>query len=138
MDRAGDISVIGSFASAVTFGADLNQPANKLFAERFPVTLREIGFGLLVGWLLGVGLAIAVVVLRAWPPALLAGGISATLLSIPAPAHGRGQCHKGCEYSGLPWLDRSPRPASRSRSLPGARHRSRAGILLLQRAGAWG
>jgi ABC-type dipeptide/oligopeptide/nickel transport system permease component len=66
------------------FSRNLNQPANKLFAERFPVTLRETGFGLLVGWMLGVGLAIAVVVLRAWPVDLLAGGISATLLSIPA------------------------------------------------------
>jgi peptide/nickel transport system permease protein len=66
------------------FSRSLNQPARTLLAERFPVTLREIGIGLLLGWLLGLGLATSAVVLRAWPVDLLAGGISGTLLSIPA------------------------------------------------------
>jgi ABC-type dipeptide/oligopeptide/nickel transport system permease component len=39
------------------FSHSLNQPARKLFAQRLPVTLREIGIGLLFGWLLGLGLA---------------------------------------------------------------------------------
>jgi peptide/nickel transport system permease protein len=66
------------------FSHSLNQPARKLFAQRLPVTLREIGVGLSVGWLLGLGMATGVVVLRAWPMDLLASGVSATLLSIPA------------------------------------------------------
>jgi peptide/nickel transport system permease protein len=66
------------------FSYSLNQPVRTLLAERFPVTLREIGIGLLLGWLLGLGLATSAVVLRACPVDLLAGGISGTLLSIPA------------------------------------------------------
>lgn len=70
------------------FSHSLNQPARKLFAQRLPVTLREAGSGLLLGWLLGLGLATSVVVLRAWPIDLLASGASATLLSIPAAVLG--------------------------------------------------
>jgi peptide/nickel transport system permease protein len=66
------------------FSHSLNQPAGKLFAQRLPVTLREIGIGLLFGWLLGLGLATSVVVFRTLPMDLLASGVSATLLSIPA------------------------------------------------------
>jgi peptide/nickel transport system permease protein len=66
------------------FSRTLNQQAGTLLAERFPVTLREIGIGLLLAWLLGLGLATGVVILRAWPVDLLTGSISATLLSIPA------------------------------------------------------
>ena len=66
------------------FSHSLNQPARKLFAQRLPVTLREIGIGLFWGWLLGLGLATSVVVVHAWPTDLLASGVSATLLSIPA------------------------------------------------------
>jgi peptide/nickel transport system permease protein len=66
------------------YSRSLNQPARKLFAQRLPVTLREIGIGLAAGWLVALALAIAVVVLGAWPMDLFAGGISAGLLSIPA------------------------------------------------------
>jgi peptide/nickel transport system permease protein len=66
------------------FSQSLNQPARKLFAQRLPVTLREIGMGLAVAWFVALTLAVSVVVLHAWPMDLLAGGVSAALLSIPA------------------------------------------------------
>lgn len=66
------------------FSRSLNQPARMLFAQRVPVTLREIGIGLASAWSLGLALAISVVVLRAWPMDLFAATFSATLLSIPA------------------------------------------------------
>lgn len=66
------------------YSRSLNQPARKLFAQRLPVTLKEIGVGLLLGWMLGLTLAITAVALRTWPMDLLAGGLSAALLSIPA------------------------------------------------------
>ena len=65
------------------FSHSLNQPAGKLFAQRLPVTLREIGVGLLVAWAFGLALATSVVILRAWPIELFAGGVSAALLSVP-------------------------------------------------------
>jgi peptide/nickel transport system permease protein len=66
------------------FSQSLNQPARKLFAQRLPVTLREIGIGLAAAWLVALTLAVSAVVLPAWPMDLLAGGVSAALLSIPA------------------------------------------------------
>jgi len=66
------------------FSHSLNQPVRKLFAQRLPVTLREIAIGLFWGWLLGLALATSVVVVHAWPTDIVASGVSATLLSIPA------------------------------------------------------
>ena len=66
------------------FSHSLNQPARKLFADRLPVTLREIGIGLAAAWFAALALAICVVVVRAWPMDLFAASLSATLLSIPA------------------------------------------------------
>lgn len=66
------------------FSRNLNRPAAQLIAERFPLTLREIAVGLLVGWLLGLSLAVPAAVVRFWPINLLTGAVSGSLLSIPA------------------------------------------------------
>lgn len=65
------------------FSRSLNQPTQKLLVERFPVTLRELGMGLLLGWLLGLTLAIGAVGSRVWALDLVASGVSGALLSIP-------------------------------------------------------
>jgi len=66
------------------FSRDLNRPAAELIRERFPLTIREIAIGLLVGWGLGLLLAIPAAALPSWPVSLFTGAVSGSLLSIPA------------------------------------------------------
>jgi len=42
----------------------LHEPIRKLIAERFPETLKSVGFGLVLGWVLGLGFAAASVMTR--------------------------------------------------------------------------
>jgi len=66
----------------------LNQPVKDLLRERLPVTLVNLAFALVVGWLLGLALAIAAQILR-WPAlSFLANGLSGTFISTPAAALG--------------------------------------------------
>jgi peptide/nickel transport system permease protein len=64
----------------------LNQPVKQLLRERLPVTLFNLAFALAVGWLLGLGLAIATQILRWRALTFLANGLSGTFISTPAAA----------------------------------------------------
>jgi peptide/nickel transport system permease protein len=64
----------------------LRRPVRELLAERSPVTLRLVAWGLAFGWTLGSGLAIAAWRIRAVD--LLSGVLFAVLLSVPAAVLG--------------------------------------------------
>lgn len=62
----------------------LGQPVLKLIKERLPETLKSIGLGVLLGWALGLSLAIAVVLSRAWIVDTVASLSAGILLCMPA------------------------------------------------------
>ena len=62
----------------------LQQPVRQLLAERFPETLKSVGLGLVLGWTLGLALAIASVMSRGWCVDLLTSLLAGVLLCLPA------------------------------------------------------
>jgi len=62
----------------------LQQPVRRLLAERLPETMKSVGLGLAVGWMLGLSLAIAAVILRNWCVDLLTSLLAGVLLCLPA------------------------------------------------------
>jgi len=62
----------------------LERPVSRLLAERFPETLKSVGSGLALGWILGLSLAVAVVQSRAWYLNWLASFVVGVLLCLPA------------------------------------------------------
>jgi peptide/nickel transport system permease protein len=62
----------------------LQQPVLRLIRERFPETLKSVGLGLLLGWSLGLSLAVAVVMSRSWYLDLLGNLLVGVLLCLPA------------------------------------------------------
>lgn len=79
------VTYLGGLAKGdLGFSRSLNRPAAELIKDRFPLTAREIAIGLLVGWGLGLTLAVGAAWLRSWPMSFLTSAISATLVSIPA------------------------------------------------------
>jgi len=62
----------------------LQRPVRQLLAERFPETLKAAGLGLLLGWALGLSLAMAAVMARAWYLDLFSSFLANLLLCIPA------------------------------------------------------
>lgn len=62
----------------------LQRPVSQLLKERFPETLKSVGFGLALGWTLGVSLAVASVMFRVWYFDLLASLLAGALLCVPA------------------------------------------------------
>ncbi len=62
----------------------LNRPVRKLLAERLPVTARLAGFGLLVGWLCAVLLALGATMTRRVACDLAATVLGGIFLSLPA------------------------------------------------------
>jgi peptide/nickel transport system permease protein len=62
----------------------LGQPVLQLIKERLPETLKSIGLGLLVGWSLGLSLALAVVLSRTWIVDTVASLSAGILLCVPA------------------------------------------------------
>ena len=62
----------------------LEQPVSRLLAERFPETMKSVGFGLILGWSLGLSLAMATVLSRAWFVDAFASFLAALLLCLPA------------------------------------------------------
>lgn len=62
----------------------LQRPVRQLLAERLPETLKCVGLGLALGWTLGLGLAVATVMSRAWYLDLFAGILAGLLLCLPA------------------------------------------------------
>jgi peptide/nickel transport system permease protein len=81
------VQYVGALAKG-DFGtsSSLNQPVKELLRERLPVTLSNLGFALVIGWLLGLALAIATQVLRWRAFSFLANSLSGTFISTPAAA----------------------------------------------------
>jgi peptide/nickel transport system permease protein len=64
----------------------LNQPVRALLDQRLLVTLRALGFALLVAWILGLGLAIGTEAFHSTVFALATEAMSGILISTPAAA----------------------------------------------------
>ena len=62
----------------------LQRPVTSLVAERLPDTMKSIGLGVLLAWLLGLALAIAVAMSRVWIVDTFASLLAGILLCIPA------------------------------------------------------
>jgi len=62
----------------------LQRPVAELIAERIPVTLRLVGFGLLAGWCLGLALALPGAISGKPAYDLLPGFLSGSLLTLPS------------------------------------------------------
>ncbi len=62
----------------------LNRPVRELLSERLPVTAKLLGWGLLTGWGLGLGLAVPLAFLRGRIYDLGASAIAALFLCLPA------------------------------------------------------
>ena len=62
----------------------LQQPVTQLLAQRFPETLKSVGFGLALGWTLGLALAIASALSRNWFVDLFSSVLAGALLCMPA------------------------------------------------------
>lgn len=62
----------------------LNLPVRELLRERLPVTLENLGAALVLGWLLGLALAIAGHISRSRMLLLAGDGLGGTLISTPA------------------------------------------------------
>jgi peptide/nickel transport system permease protein len=64
----------------------LNQPVKDLLRERLPVTLRSLAFALLVGWLLGLALAVCARTLSSRFLSSMSEALSGVFISTPAAA----------------------------------------------------
>ncbi|MGH9565243.1 MAG: ABC transporter permease, partial [Candidatus Angelobacter sp.] len=62
----------------------LNLPVRELLRERLPVTLENLGAALVLGWLLGLALAVAGHISRSRMLLLAGDGLGGTLISTPA------------------------------------------------------
>jgi len=62
----------------------LNRPVSELLSERLPVTARLLGWGLLTGWVLGLGLAAPLAFLQSRTYDLGASTMAALFLCLPA------------------------------------------------------
>jgi peptide/nickel transport system permease protein len=62
----------------------MQQSVRQLLAERFPETLKSVGYGLALGWTLGLALAIAPLLMRSWSADLLSSLMAGVLLCVPA------------------------------------------------------
>ncbi len=62
----------------------LQQPVRHLLAERFPQTLESAALGLLLGWTLGLAMAIASIMSRSWSFDLFGSLFAGVLLCVPA------------------------------------------------------
>jgi|SRR5882672_2485151 len=90
--RAGEHNILRYYASYLR-GAlhgdlgvshTLGQPVQTLLRDRWPVTLRVAGFGLLLGWLLATALAFSVSLARFAAYEILGTTVSGAFLCIPA------------------------------------------------------
>ena len=61
----------------------LQRPIAELLRERLPDTMKSVGLGVLLGWILGLALAIPVAMSRAWLVDTFASVIAGILLCIP-------------------------------------------------------
>ncbi len=62
----------------------LDRPVRELVAERMPETMKSVGWGVLLGWMLGMAFAIPVAMSRSWMFDTLASSVAGILLCVPA------------------------------------------------------
>ena len=62
----------------------LQRPVGQLLRERFPDTLKTVTLGILLGWMLGLGLAVAVAMSRTWLLDTVSSLVTGALLCVPA------------------------------------------------------
>jgi peptide/nickel transport system permease protein len=62
----------------------LGQPVRTLLRDRFPVTLRLVVAGLVLGWMIGMGLALTVTILRITAFNVLVVAVTGAFLCLPA------------------------------------------------------
>jgi peptide/nickel transport system permease protein len=90
--RAGEQNVLRYYVGYLRSAMDgdlgvshtLGQPVERLLRDRWPVTLRVAGIGLLLGWLLATALAFAVSLSRLSAYEILGTTVSGAFLCIPA------------------------------------------------------
>lgn len=70
----------GDLGTSRTF----ERPVAQLLAERFPETLKSVGVGVSVGWVLGLVLAVPVAMSKTRVSDILAGLVAGLLLCVPA------------------------------------------------------
>jgi peptide/nickel transport system permease protein len=91
---ASDRSLVGYYVRYLSriFHGDLGtsrtrkRPVRRLIAERLPETMKSVGLGLALGWILGLSLAISAVMSRSWALDLLASLAAGVILCLPAAA----------------------------------------------------
>lgn len=66
------------------YSRNLQEPVRQLLAERFPETLKSVALALAVGWLAGLGLAIATVLARNAILSVAASVLAGVILCMPA------------------------------------------------------
>ncbi len=62
----------------------LQRPVSELLKERAPETAKSLGLGLVLAWITGLGMALAVVVSRSWGLDFVASTVTGILLCLPA------------------------------------------------------
>lgn len=77
-------AAMGDFGSSLT----LHQPVSQLLRDRAPLSLRLIGFGLLLSWTAAAMLALSAAWLRVWSYDALATLVTGMLLCLPAAVLG--------------------------------------------------
>ncbi len=90
--RAGEHNVLRYYAAYLRgalhgdlgFSHSLGQPVQRLLRDRWPVTVRVAGLGLLLGWLLATALAFTVSLSRLSAYEILGTAVSGVFLCIPA------------------------------------------------------
>jgi|SRR6266702_525005 len=75
-----DAAIHGDFGTSQTF----NRPVRELVVERFPSTVRLVGFGLIAGWLLACTLAFSAALFKSPGYDFFSGTISSVFLCIPS------------------------------------------------------
>jgi peptide/nickel transport system permease protein len=76
--------LVGMAHGDLGFSRTLNRPVSELVSDRMPETLKSVGLGLILGWILGLGFAIPVAMSRSWALDLTAGILTGVLLCLPA------------------------------------------------------
>ena len=66
------------------YSKTLDAPVGQLLAERLPETIRSVAYGLLLAWILGLGLAVASVMSRRWAVDVITSLGAGVLLCLPA------------------------------------------------------
>jgi peptide/nickel transport system permease protein len=77
-------SVLRLLHGDLGYSRNLQEPVRQLLAERLPETLRSVALALALGWLAGLGLAIATVLSRGGVLSIAASLLASVILCMPA------------------------------------------------------